>query len=45
MSKNKKILLSDVKPTGRVYIGNYFCAMKQFVEMQNYFESYYLNEN
>jgi tryptophanyl-tRNA synthetase len=42
MTKNnsKKILLSGVKPTGRVHIGNYFGAMKQFVEMQNDYESY-----
>ncbi len=31
----KKILLSGVKPTGRPHIGNYFGAMKQFVEMQD----------
>jgi len=31
----KKILLSGVKPTGRPHIGNYFGAMKQFVELQN----------
>lgn len=37
---NQKILLSGVKPTGLVHIGNYFGAMKQFVEMQNDFESY-----
>ena len=36
----KKILLSGVKPTGRPHIGNYFGAMKQFVSMQNDFESY-----
>jgi len=30
-----KILLSGVKPTGRPHIGNYFGAMKQFVEAQN----------
>jgi tryptophanyl-tRNA synthetase len=36
----KKILLSGVKPTGRVHIGNYFGAMKQFVEMQDKFDSY-----
>lgn len=33
MSK-KKILLSAVKPTGRPHIGNYFGAMKQFVDVQ-----------
>ena len=32
---NKKTLLSGVKPTGRPHIGNYFGAMKQFVDMQN----------
>jgi tryptophanyl-tRNA synthetase len=37
---SKKILLSGVKPTGRPHIGNYFGAMKQFVELQNDFESY-----
>ncbi len=31
----KKILLSGVKPTGRSHIGNYFGAMKQFVDIQN----------
>ncbi len=31
----KKVLLSGVKPTGRLHIGNYFGAMKQFVELQN----------
>jgi tryptophanyl-tRNA synthetase len=37
---NKKILLSGVKPTGRPHIGNYFGAMKQFVELQDKYESY-----
>jgi tryptophanyl-tRNA synthetase len=36
---NKKILFSGVKPTGRPHIGNYFGAMKQFVDLQNDFES------
>ncbi len=31
----QKILLSGVKPTGRPHIGNYFGAMKQFVDLQN----------
>ncbi|MFA6226978.1 MAG: tryptophan--tRNA ligase [Candidatus Paceibacterota bacterium] len=30
----RKILLSGVKPTGTVHLGNYFGAMKQFVNMQ-----------
>ncbi|MEI6238522.1 MAG: tryptophan--tRNA ligase [bacterium] len=33
-STNKKILFSGVKPTGRPHIGNYFGAMKQFVDLE-----------
>lgn len=36
----KKILLSGVKPTGRPHIGNYFGAMKQFVELQSSYQSF-----
>jgi tryptophanyl-tRNA synthetase len=36
----KKILLSGVKPTGRPHIGNYFGAMRQFVELQDKYESF-----
>ncbi len=35
----RKILVSGVKPTGRPHIGNYFGAMKRFVEMQDSYES------
>ncbi|MCR4279468.1 MAG: tryptophan--tRNA ligase [Candidatus Zambryskibacteria bacterium] len=37
---SKKVLLSGVKPTGRPHVGNYFGAMKQFVELQGKFENY-----
>lgn len=40
--ENKKILLSGVKPTGRPHIGNYFGAMKQFVELQGEYRSYFM---
>jgi tryptophanyl-tRNA synthetase len=36
----KKILLSGVKPTGRPHLGNYFGAMKQWVDLQNDYEMY-----
>ena len=39
-STDKKTLLSGVKPTGRPHIGNYFGAMKQFVELQDQYQSY-----
>jgi tryptophanyl-tRNA synthetase len=34
-NEGKKTLISGVKPTGTPHIGNYFGAMKQFVDMQN----------
>jgi len=37
---SKKILLSGVKPTGAPHIGNYFGAMKQFVDLQSEYEAY-----
>ncbi len=37
----KKILLSGVKPTGRPHIGNYFGAMKQFVDLQDKYDCYF----
>lgn len=40
MSEGKKRLLSGVKPTGRPHIGNYFGAMKQFVDMQDDYENF-----
>jgi tryptophanyl-tRNA synthetase len=37
---SKKVLLSGVKPTGRPHIGNYFGAMKQFVDLSKDYDSY-----
>ena len=37
---SKKVLLSGVKPTGAPHIGNYFGAMKQFVDLSKDYESY-----
>lgn len=39
---SKKILLSGVKPTGRPHIGNYFGAMKQFVDMQDEYQCFFM---
>lgn len=36
----QKRLLSGVKPTGEIHIGNYFGAMRQFLELQDEYESY-----
>ncbi|MEK7228303.1 MAG: tryptophan--tRNA ligase [Patescibacteria group bacterium] len=40
MISTKKRLLSGVKPTGRPHIGNYFGAMKQFVDLQGDYETF-----
>jgi tryptophanyl-tRNA synthetase len=34
MESNKKVLLSGIKPTGKAHIGNYFGALKQWVDFQ-----------
>lgn len=41
MTQNSKpTLLSGVKPTGRPHLGNYFGAMKRFVELQEAYQSF-----
>jgi tryptophanyl-tRNA synthetase len=40
MKSSKKILLSGIKPTGKAHIGNYFGALKQWVDLQNEYETY-----
>lgn len=39
MTKEEKILISGVKPTGRPHIGNYFGAMKRFVDLQDKYQA------
>lgn len=39
---DKKVLLSGIQPSGRPHIGNYFGAMRQFVEMQNAHDCFFL---
>ncbi len=39
MQNKKKILLSGIQPSGIIHIGNYFGAIKQFVDMQNDYET------
>lgn len=40
---SKKISLSGIQPSGRPHIGNYFGAMKQWVELQNGgYDCYYM---
>ncbi len=36
----KKRLLSGIQPSGAIHIGNYFGAIKQFVDLQDQYESF-----
>ncbi len=40
MSKAKKVLLSGIQASGKLHIGNYFGAMKQFVDYQDEYTAY-----
>jgi tryptophanyl-tRNA synthetase len=40
MKDKKHVLLSGIQSTGRLHIGNYFGAMKQFVEFQEQHDMY-----
>lgn len=37
----KKIVFSGIQPSGNLTIGNYIGAMKNFVDLQNMYETYY----
>lgn len=40
MSSMKKRLVSGIQPSGNLHIGNYLGAVKQFVQLQNDYESF-----
>ncbi len=35
-------ILSGIRPTGKIHIGNYFGALKNWVELQNEYETFYM---
>jgi len=35
-------ILSGIRPTGKIHIGNYFGALKNWVELQNKYETFYM---
>src|SRR6195952_3953169 len=41
MAKNKEIVLSGIRPTGFLHLGNYFGALKNWVRMQDEYECYF----
>ncbi|MDE5560010.1 MAG: tryptophan--tRNA ligase, partial [Bacteroidales bacterium] len=36
-----KTVVSGVRPTGRIHLGNYFGAMRNFVRMQHEYDCYF----
>jgi tryptophanyl-tRNA synthetase len=42
MTKEKNIVMSGIRPTGFLHLGNYFGAVRNYVRMQNEFECYFM---
>lgn len=39
--KNKKTVLSGMRPTGRLHLGNYWGALKNWIELQNKYQCFF----
>jgi tryptophanyl-tRNA synthetase len=42
MNNDKKIVMSGIRPTGFLHLGNYFGAIRNYVKMQEEFECYFM---
>ncbi|HEX4957954.1 MAG TPA: tryptophan--tRNA ligase [Lacibacter sp.] len=42
MSKPKEIVMSGIRPTGYLHLGNYFGAMRNYVKMQEEYDCYFM---
>ncbi len=42
MSSKKEIVMSGIRPTGFLHLGNYFGAIRNYVKMQEDFECYFM---
>lgn len=42
MNKNSEIVMSGIRPTGFLHLGNYFGAVKNYVKMQEEYECYFM---
>lgn len=42
MSTKKEIVMSGIRPTGYLHLGNYFGAMQNYVKMQEQYECYFM---
>lgn len=42
MSEHKEIVMSGIRPTGFLHLGNYFGAMQNYVKLQDQYECYFM---
>lgn len=42
MEKKKEVVMSGIRPTGFLHLGNYFGAIRNYVKMQEEFECYFM---
>ncbi len=42
MKKNKEIVMSGIRPTGFLHLGNYFGAIRNYVKMQDEYECFFM---
>jgi tryptophanyl-tRNA synthetase len=42
MEKKKEVVMSGIRPTGFLHLGNYFGAIRNYVKMQDDFECYFM---
>src|ERR1700749_1720372 len=42
MEKNKEIVMSGIRPTGFLHLGNYFGAVRDYVRMQDQYTCYFM---
>ncbi len=42
MAQQKEIVMSGIRPTGFLHLGNYFGALRNYVRMQEEYECYFM---
>ncbi|MEP6617067.1 MAG: tryptophan--tRNA ligase [Ginsengibacter sp.] len=42
MDKNREIVMSGIRPTGFLHLGNYFGAIRNYIRMQDEFECFFM---
>ncbi len=42
MNSNRQIVMSGIRPTGYLHLGNYFGALKNYISMQEEYECYFM---